>query len=89
MLLKCPAGEDRLCPVSVGSGSWRLLVTLTRHFSRGGDRSQGKASLGVNGRLSHEDNMCSKQNGLRGFAEKESRGTRAGFLLERELGSTE
>lgn len=50
MLLKCPVGEDRLCPVSVGSGSWRLSVTLTRRFLRGEDRSQGKASLGVNGR---------------------------------------
>lgn len=50
MLLKCPIGEGRLCPVSVGVGNWRLLVTLTRHFLRGEDRSQDKASLGVNGR---------------------------------------
>lgn len=40
--------EQALCPLHLLAR--RLLVTLTRHFQRGGDRSQAEQGLGVNRR---------------------------------------
>lgn len=60
MLLRNPIGWRQ--NMSCVHWSWRLLVTLSRYFLSGGDRSQAEVGLGVNGRWDHRDTICTKQN---------------------------